>query len=447
MTLKKITMKKTAVFIAAVAVLLILAASAGCVGQKENVNVIIKVPVHSCTPLTDKDCGSITQFITKAWDSFKKQYTKYNVDADIITFEQTDHKRQIQDCYGTKDAADLIVGGYNNFASFIHEGYAVPLDDIITDEMRKDISPNFWAISKAENGKTYLIPLFCLENILSYNKDLLKQCGLEKYISNETVIQSWTPEEWNEILDTMAQKLPQGSYPYLMYAKNNQGDAHVLLLLRSCGSNVFDENGRFNMNTPEGIAALKMIQDGVNKGWYPTHPDLLEILDNQDLFNKNKLGFYIFNSAFVDTLDKLNLGFVNFPSKDGKGYSSAFIEGFMAFDNKDPKKLEVVKDFISYIYANKEWRDYATAGIPCLTSVAEEYGSQIFLGEEFLKNSDNIVDYTGNNPNWIGVREAFYPVMQKLISGKMTPEEAAKAIDTNCNAAIEKGYKNSVLHV
>jgi len=443
---RKNSLKTSLVLIAAVLIIIALVFGSGCVGQKEKVNVNIKIPVHSCMPLTDKNCTSTTQFITKAWDAFQKQYKKYDVDADIITFEQTDHKKNIQDCYKTKNAADLIVGGYNNFASFIHEGYAVPLDDIITDELRNDVNPAFWKISKAENGKTYLIPLFCLENILTYNKDLFRQCGLDKYISDKTEIQNWTIEEWEEILNTLAEKLPQGSYPYLMYAKNNQGDAHVLLLLRALGAEVFDESGRFNMSTPKGIETLAFIQNGVNKGWYPKHPELLEILENQDLFNSNRLAFYIFNSAFVDTLNNYDAGFVNFPSADGKGLSSVFIEGFMAFDNGDAKKLEVVKDFISYIYANKEWRDYATAGIPCLNSVANEYGSQIFLGKEFADNADRVVDYTGNNPNWIGVRAAFYPVMNQLLSGKITPVEAAAAIDKNCNAAIEEGYKNSKLH-
>ncbi|HJJ47866.1 MAG TPA: extracellular solute-binding protein [Methanocorpusculum sp.] len=438
--------KHTLILIAALLIICIFAASAGCIAEKEHVNVIIKIPTHTCIPLTDPDCRSTTDFIDKAWKAFAEQYTKYDVHADIITFEQTEHERNIQDCYGTKKAADLIVGGYNNFASFIHDGYAVPLDDVITDELRNDVSPSFWKISQAENGKTYLLPFFCLENILSYNKDLFRQAGLEKYISDKVEIQNWTLEEWEDILDTLAEKLPQGCYPYLMYAKNNQGDAHVLILLRANGADVFDESGHFNMNTPEGIASLKWISDGNAKGWYPKHAEILEILDNQVLFNNNQLAFYIFNSGFVDTVNSKDMGFVNFPSADGKGLSSVFIEGFMAFDNGDAKKLEVVKDFISYIYANKEWRDYASAGIPCLNSVANEYGPQIFLGEAFAKNAERVVDYTGNNPNWVGVRAAFYPVMHDLLSGRLTPEKAAEAIDKNCNAAIDEGYKNSILH-
>ena len=41
-------------------------------------------------------------------------------------------------------------------------------------------------------------------------------------------IQSWTPEEWEHILSTLAAELPEMTYPMMMYAKNDQGDTHIM---------------------------------------------------------------------------------------------------------------------------------------------------------------------------------------------------------------------------
>ena len=108
----------------------------------------------------------------------------------------------------------------------------------------------------------------------------------------------------------------------------------------------------------------------------------------------------------------------------------------MAFDNGDKKKVEVVKDFVKFIYETPELMDYATAGIPCSKSVAERYGDKINMSRQFLANEAYSVDFTANNPNWAGVRAAFWPHINALLIGAETPEEAAAGLDADCNAAI-----------
>ncbi|MDO5829221.1 MAG: hypothetical protein Q4Q25_03620, partial [Methanocorpusculum sp.] len=57
-----------------------------------------------------------------------------------------------------------------------------------------------------------------------------------------------------------------------------------------------------------------------------------------------------------------------------------------------------------------------------------------------------VVDYQMNNPNWLGVRAAFWPHINALLTGEETAAEAAAGLDADCNAAIEEGYSNSKLH-
>lgn len=319
------------------------------------------------------------------------------------------------------------------------------MDDIITDAMRSDIDDASWKMSQV-NGKTYMLPYYSLQNTLCFNKKLFRQCGLDKYVGAEGEIQSWTPDEWQEILSTLSDKLPEMSYPMLMYAKNDQGDTHIMTLLRSKGSQFFDENGRFHINTPEGVAALQWIVDSYEKGYFPAGCENMEIINCNDLFVNNQLAVHMTNSATAVNVDLDTTGFVNFPSKDGAGYNASFVTGFEVFDNGDAVKLQAAKAFVSYFYDSEELMNYAQIGIPASKSTAERVSEHIFMQEAYTANAANTVDFTANNPNWRGVRDVFYPNIHELLNGTKTSEEAAAAIDADCNAAIEEGWADSKLH-
>ena len=74
--------------------------------------------------------------------------------------------------------------------------------------------------------------------------------------------------------------------------------------------------------------------------------------------------------------------------------------------------------------------------MPCSRQVTEKYADQIFMSEDFLANEQYTVDFTANNPNWAGVRAAFWPHIQALLNGSETAEQAAAGLDADCNAAI-----------
>ena len=429
----------------AIAMLLTLALSivllTGC-GQKkkEAVEIYINVPILSCDCVANPKLEDSAQIIQYAWEKFAAQYDKYEVSlrkGQVCNFEQTDYQANIPDTYGTEDCPDLSFGGYFAMSGYIYDGHIIPLDDIITDEIRADFSDATWAQSKGSNGKTYLLPYYSLQNILCYNKDLFRQCGLDEYISEEEVIRGWSLEEWDIILSTLAEKLPDGCSPMMMYAKNNQGDTHTMVQLRCQGADFFDEEGLFNLNTPEGIAGLQWLKDNYDKGYYPARCEELEIADNTELFLNGQLAIYVWNSALASTMTQMDLGFVNFPGSDANGANSNWITGFMAFDNGDEAKIEVVKDFLKYIYETPELMDLSTAGQPCSLSVNERWADKLPLGAQLAENDKYAVDFTANNPNWAGVRQAFWPHIYALLTGKESAAEAAAGLDRDCNEAIQ----------
>lgn len=412
---------------------------AGCIQKKQAVEISISVPILTMDCAAYPDCGVSNEFIEAAWEQFAAQYEKYEVTLKnnrVNVFDQTEYAENIPEAYGTELAPDLTFGGYFAISGYIYDGHVIPLDDIITDSIKADFSETTWKLSQGSNGKTYLMPFYSLENIMCYNKELFRQCGLEEYISDEEEIQGWSLEEWEVILSTLKEKLPENHYPMMMYAKNEQGDTHTMIQLRCKGAEFFGEDGLFHLDTEEGIAGLQWLKDNYDKGYYPNGCENLEISDCSQMFSNGQIAIYIWNSSLVSSMEGLDLGYVNFPGADANGVNSNWITGFMAFDNGDEKKTEVVKDFLKFIYETPELMDYSTSGLPCAKSVMERWEDKLPMAAQLSANEVYAVDFTANNPNWAGVRQAFWPHIQALFTGKETAAEAAAGLDADCNAAI-----------
>lgn len=437
--------------------LVILLTAAMCMGtlagcgfgkteKKEDITLIIKAPPLAMNAVANPEMDVAEDFLQAAGEAFARQYEDANVTIKVQTFEYVNEIQAVSDKFDTDDAADILYEGYFNMASYLHSGRVVPLDDIISDELRADVDDALWNMSIAD-GKTYMMPYLSMQNVLIYNKSLFAACGLEEYANADRAIQTWSMEEWNMILDQLAGNLPDGCYPMLMYGKNNQGDTHIMTMMRAFGGKIFDENGNFACEDEKTVEALAWIQGGIDRGWYPPHPENLELQDYSDLFGSGKLGIFLYNNANIILYDNIDdYGFVNFPG----GNATSFVTGFEVFDNGDEARLAAAKAFIRYIYDTPEWMDLSAGNLPACRSVSERWQDKIVMLNEFMDNQANVVDFMNNSPNWQGsntsVRSVFWTNIHNLLDKSVTPQECAKAIDEACNAALEEGRKNSTLH-
>ena len=188
--------------------LMAFAVAAGLCGcgakAKPEVSLIVKVPTMGMNCVSNSNIVSCQDFMDYAAEKFVAVYEAADVSMRIEVFDYVDENEAILGAYGTEDAVDILYEGYFNMAAYISEGHVVPLDDIITDEIRGDISESAWAQSM-KNGKTYMMPYLSMQNILIYNRRLFMECGLERFLPDELEIQNWTIEEWEIILDTLAE--------------------------------------------------------------------------------------------------------------------------------------------------------------------------------------------------------------------------------------------------
>lgn len=442
-------------FAAVLAILLCGSILAGCGKEAEEetkkeeskeVTLVIKAPSLVMNSVSNPEITDSGVFLQQAGEAFAAQYKDAKVTIRVESFDYVDEIAAVTGSFGTEDAMDILYEGYFNMASYLHTGRVVPLDDIISDELREDIDDASWAMSMV-NGKTYMMPFLSMQNILIYNKELFMSCGLEEYIADTVTIQNWTLEEWTDILDTLAAKLPHQVYPMMMYGKNNQGDTHIMSYIRAYGSTIFAEDGHFDFENEAAVKALEWIQSGVDKGWYPPHSENLEVSDSGEMFSNGQLAIYIFNNANFTLYDNMeDYGYVNFPGN----VATSFVTGFEVFDNGNALKVQIAKDFIRFIYENDEWLEMSAGNIPVSSKVSKKYQDKITMLDEFTKNAENVVDFMNNSPNWQGnetsVRSVFWPNIHKLLSKEYTPLECAKKLNETCNAALDTGWESSILH-
>ena len=411
---------------------------------KPKVTLTFKMPTLATKCVNDPQVREAYDIFSKATADFAAQYKEAEVTFKLVKFDLADESHFIPECFGTADAADLLYEDFFNMSTYIYSGRVVPLDDVVTQEMRGDVDNSYWKMASAE-GRIYMLPYLARQNVLGYHRSLLRQAGLGRYVSDGEDIQSWTLAEWNEILSTLAKKLPAGCFPMAMYAANEQSDTHTMTYIRSHGSQFFDKHGNFDLETPQAVAALKWIKGNYDRGVYPPHCENLVARDCGNLFWNNQLAIKMVNGPGADSENK-DIGLVNFPDADGRGLATTFVTGFEVFDNGDPARVKTAKDFLRFFYSSGKYMDYSAGNMPVSTKVIEKYKDKIYRLSAFQKNAGHVVDFMQNNPNWRGVRAVFYKHIQDLLTGARTPEQVAADLDKDCNAAIAEGRRSGKLH-
>lgn len=421
-------------------------ASAGCAPKQKQkadpVTLRIKCPPMTMAYDADHPNAEIYDLFTESSEKFKAQYDGPEVNFIIEKFQYVDEKAKVIDKFDTPEAADILCGGSFNLPTYILEGRLASWDEAIDGDLRADVDDAIWKQCMAD-GKTYLMPYFQLQNTLMVNAALMRQAGLDEYIPPQGTIAQWSTEEYNAIVQALRDSMTdEQTFPMFAYASNNQGDLHTMTLLRAYGCKIFDEKGNFAVNTPEGVQALTWLKDLNERGITPKGAENLELASNMDLFYNEQLAICMGNQVNLNdcrNLYGLDVFLANFPSLDGNGYATSYLNGFTLFDNGDPAVLQAARDYIQFIFSDEDLLRYSLSGTPVLKSFVEKHKDEVWMMQAYSENSSNLVDFLNNTPNWEGVRAAFYPNMQSLYRGTKTPQETAAGIDAACNAAVEEG--------
>lgn len=228
-----------------------------------------------------------------------------------------------------------------------------------------------------QDGKFYGLPGSIYYLLTYYNKDLFTEKGV--------AIPSL---DWNnamtfqDVLD-ISSKIAGGEGARKLYGFNNMPYmAFVgMYALSNGGVNVFDEEGKVALTTPEGLEVYKWFDDLMCNGYMP-RPSDTQVISAFDMFCNGRVGMIVDGSWSLTSLfdyDELNIGIAPVPSGKGNSYSAMYVDSFVVY--KGTQNKEAAFDALNAMISYEGWSalaETAFGGVP-LHRKAFEDNKESFL--------------------------------------------------------------------
>ena len=164
-------------------------------------------------------------------------------------------------------APDVVYCNFRSSASFIDQGFLIPLDDLLRqhpDVQARIAPPILKVLRDAGNGHVYSIPFLSAVQALYYRKDLFQEAGLDP---------NKPPANWDEFYAD-AQKLTDqdaGRWGFEFGADPDASAYWWINFLWQAGGDVVKRNAQGQwvaaFNTPQGVAALEFYKKLLKDPW------------------------------------------------------------------------------------------------------------------------------------------------------------------------------------
>jgi multiple sugar transport system substrate-binding protein len=371
-----------------------------------------------------------------------------NVKINVEIFPYANTNEKINVALASNSPPDIWFYTTFNQYDVMSRGAVVPLDDMITEEDRRDIDKTIWDNMKYD-GKVYSWPFSWITETLIANVDLFEKMNALSYLpKNEE--RTWTMEEFKAALKAVTDNgKSRDHYGLGLFAKDVQADTWNFMYLWAFGAKTFSEDcSQIVLNSPEGVKALAFMKSLVDEGLTAPDPEALTAEDTINMFTQGKLAVCMGQpkySTFIDraveegTLsNKFKHMFVMMPG-DEPSFVPAFY-GSVVFDVKDADRIKYAKQFVKFS-SSEPYSKAAKAAltIPVKTSLVEELYADNEEYAYFLK----IFKYaTGNLHSevrgYTEIRNKLYPELQAVFTGAKTPQQALNDFAKAGNEILEK---------
>ncbi|MDN6730830.1 MAG: extracellular solute-binding protein [Atopostipes suicloacalis] len=398
----------------------------------------------------DEEGADYDSFLKEAADLYMEENPNVSIDVQVIPGDQRDSQLSVG--LDTNSLPNVFFDSTFALSSWPHQGVTVPLDNVISDDSKEDISDSIWN-NVTISDEVYYYPFSQNQGTLVYNADMFEEAGLEDYIGDEEEIISWTTEEFKEILTALKDTNPDID-PLGFFAVNEQGDTWTQMYLRSFGNEFYGEDGKLVANEESGVEALDYILELEEEGLLVDGAESLNSNDVNAMFQNQELAVSFTNSVLYnnmladmdnDIVDQFDARLANAPAAEGVDPSAfTYIVGSMVFDTEDDAENTVAKDFVKFYSEHEELVEASTNTLPVRSSVSEANSDLPFL-EAYNENADNIVNFSNNTAAYSELRSVFYPEIQAALIDEKSAQEALDSFVEKGNDVIERGNEQSFI--
>lgn len=395
----------------------------------------------------DEEGADYDSFFKEAIRRYEEDHPNVNISVEIIPGDSRDEKLNI--ALKSNSLPDIMFESTFTMSSFVYKDAIVSLDDIITDEDRADISEGMWDNCSAE-GHVFCFPFSHQPGTLVYNAKMFREAGLDEYIGGEYDVVTWSLEDFEKILRTLKEKLPN-VYPMSLYAKNNQADTWTLAYLRMFGNEFFDDNNRLIVNQESGVKAAQFLKNLYDEGLTVAGAESLSSNDCNALFINGQVAVSFTNNILLGTqmqemkgMDPdADIRLANIPAENNP-LTFTYVTGGMAMNTGDPVRIAEAKNFIKYFSTDPELVVASKNGLPVRSSVTEQVKGEMPYLEALNENAKYLFDFSHNIAGYTELRNVLFPELQALLIGEKTAQQAMDDYVSNGNAVIEQAEKTAV---
>ena len=393
------------------------------------------------------------------YDSFFKEAAKRyqenvnpNVSVKVEVIDGSTRDENLSVAQQTNTLPDIVFEGAFTMSSFYHKGAIVPLNDIITEDDKADIADGIWDNCMIEED-IFIYPFFHMPGTFVYNADMFKEAGLEDKMGGQYEIQTWSPEEFREIL-TALKKSNSNVYPMALWALNNQADTWNLAWLRMYGNEFYGENNELIVNQESGVKALEYINGLYQDGLTVPGAESLDSNTCNAMFLNKQIAISFTNSVLLSNLaasmetgevEPFDYRLANIPG-DPNPNSFTYVTGAMVMNTGDEAKMAAAKDFVRYVCTDEELVLASKNGVPVRASVVEQVKSELPYLEAYNANDKYLFNFSRNLAGYTELRNVLFPELQAVLTGVKTPQEALDAYVESGNAILEEGRSSSVVY-
>lgn len=354
-------------------------------------------------------------------------------------------EKELNDLNARTGAYDLIMLDDPWFPRFASKQFLTDLTPLLQKKGMPETDPDFIETSLAlcrhpyQTGALYALPYVGNSQLFFYRKDLFDKHGLKE------------PATWDDVLNaakTIQEKEGEGGnkmYGYVMRAaQGNAAVADFMPIFWAYGGEMFDSSGKPTVNSPEGIAALKLM---LELGKY-SPPGYVS-------FNAAEVGAHLLQgtaamsinwpawiSSFSDPARSKVIGKMTFTTlPGGQRRGQAEIGNWLIAIPRDAKNAEAAFDFLIWATTANEMKRSALGGNPPtrrsvftdpeLVARFPSYPAQLRSLETSRPRP--------RTPQWNEIENAFGIFLSKANSGELSALDALNQANVEIEKILQRG--------
>lgn len=343
------------------------------------------------------------------WENLISEFEKDNpglkVDLQVINWDDIDG--HVQNLVLNDKAPDIL--NLNKFADFADDGLLCKADEVLSKEVVDDFVPSFADNSQLE-GTQYGLPFIASARLLFYNKDMFEEAGV-----------AGPPKTWDDLKAAAAKIKAKKHIGYGLPLGPEEAQGELQVWMNGNGGHWTDDSGKWTINSPENVEAVKFLESMVAEGLTQPNPAKTDRADVIEAFAAGDIGMIRglpqTQNNIKEQGDKFDYGIApNPPNGDHESTTLGVQDYLMAFKREGTQ--DTVRKFLDFFYEKENYAKFLTTEgfLPTTKSAGEQLADDPKL-KPFIEVLPDAKFYPVTDPKWTAVDAAVKQQVGKAVQG------------------------------